>query len=130
MTTTSTERRSLIAFLVGVALLAVLLARLGGWALPVVIAAVVLMVMGHEFGHFLVAKRSGMQVTDFFVGFGPVIWSTTRGETRYGVRALLLGATSRCPACPGTPKSNRRSKRGPIARRPILARSSSRPPDR
>jgi membrane-associated protease RseP (regulator of RpoE activity) len=97
MTTTSTERRSLIAFLVGVALLAVLLARLGGWALPVVIAAVVLMVMGHEFGHFLVAKRSGMQVTDFFVGFGPVIWSTTRGETRYGVRALLLGGYVKVP---------------------------------
>jgi membrane-associated protease RseP (regulator of RpoE activity) len=97
MTTTSTERRSLIAFLVGIAVLAVLLARLGGWALPVVIAAVVLMVMGHEFGHFLVAKRAGMQVTDFFVGFGPVVWSTTRGETRYGVRALLLGGYVKVP---------------------------------
>jgi hypothetical protein len=97
MKTTSSERRSLIIFLVGVVLLAYLLARLGGWALPAVIAAVVLMVMGHEFGHFIVAKRSGMQVTDFFVGFGPVIWSTTRGETRYGVRALLLGGYVKVP---------------------------------
>jgi membrane-associated protease RseP (regulator of RpoE activity) len=97
MATTTTERRSLIAFILGVALLAALLDRLGGWALPVVIAAVVLMVMGHEFGHFIVAKRSGMQVTDFFVGFGPVIWSTTRGETRYGVRALLLGGYVKVP---------------------------------
>jgi membrane-associated protease RseP (regulator of RpoE activity) len=97
MTTISSERRSLIAFLVGVALLVALLARLGGWALPVVIAAVVVMVMGHEFGHFIVAKRSGMQVTDFFVGFGPVVWSTTRGETRYGVRALLLGGYVKVP---------------------------------
>lgn len=97
MKTTSSERRSLIIFLVGVALLAYLLARLGGWALPAVIAAVVLMVMGHEFGHFIVAKKSGMQVTDFFVGFGPVIWSTTRGETRYGVRALLLGGYVKVP---------------------------------
>src|ERR1019366_7609100 len=97
MKTTSSERRSLIIFLVGVALLAYLLARLGGWALPAVIAAVGLMVMGHEVGHFIVAKKSGMQVTDFFVGFGPVIWSTTRGETRYGVRALLLGGYVKVP---------------------------------
>jgi membrane-associated protease RseP (regulator of RpoE activity) len=97
MTTTSSERRSLFAFLVGVGLLVTLLAWWGGWALPVVVAAVVLMVMGHEFGHFIVAKRSGMQVTDFFVGFGPVVWSTTRGETRYGVRALLLGGYVKVP---------------------------------
>jgi membrane-associated protease RseP (regulator of RpoE activity) len=97
MTTTSSERRSLIVFLVGVALIIALLTWLGGWALPVVIIAVVLMVIGHEFGHFIVAKKSGMQVTDFFVGFGPVIWSTTRGETRYGVRALLLGGYVKVP---------------------------------
>ncbi len=55
------------------------------------------MVMGHEFGHFITAKRSGMKVTDFFVGFGPVLWSTTRGETRYGIRALLLGGYVKVP---------------------------------
>jgi membrane-associated protease RseP (regulator of RpoE activity) len=97
MTSKSSERRSLILFLVGVGLLVTLLAAWGGWALPVVVAAIVLMVMGHEFGHFIVAKKSGMQVTDFFVGFGPVIWSTTRGETRYGVRALLLGGYVKVP---------------------------------
>jgi membrane-associated protease RseP (regulator of RpoE activity) len=93
----SSERRSLGLFLVGVATLIVLLAWWGGWALPLVIGAVVLMVIGHEFGHFIVAKRSGMQVTDAFVGFGPVVWSTTRGETRYGVRALLLGGYVKVP---------------------------------
>ena len=97
MSTTTSERRSLFAFLVGVGLLVTLLAWWGGWALPVVVAAVVLMVMGHEFGHFIVAKKSGMQVTDFFVGFGPVVWSSTRGETRYGVRALLLGGYVKVP---------------------------------
>jgi membrane-associated protease RseP (regulator of RpoE activity) len=93
----SSERRSLVLFLVGVGALVVLLAWLGGWALPMVIGAVVLMVIGHEFGHFIVAKRSGMEVTDAFVGFGPVVWSTTRGETRYGVRALLLGGYVKVP---------------------------------
>jgi len=55
------------------------------------------MVMGHEFGHFITAKNSGMRVTDFFVGFGPVVWSKTIGETRYGVRALLLGGYVKVP---------------------------------
>jgi membrane-associated protease RseP (regulator of RpoE activity) len=97
MTTTSSERRSLIVFLVGLVALVLLLGYLGGWALPLVIGAVVFIVIAHEFGHFIVAKKSGMQVTDFFVGFGPVIWSTTRGETRYGVRALLLGGYVKVP---------------------------------
>ena len=55
------------------------------------------MVMGHEFGHFITAKRAGMKVTDFFVGFGPVVWSTTVGETRYGVRAFLVGGYVKVP---------------------------------
>ena len=91
------EVRSLILFLAGVAVVVALLTLWGGWALPVVIAAIFVMVMGHEFGHYIVAKREGMKVTDFFVGFGPVIWSTTRGDTRYGVRALLLGGYVKVP---------------------------------
>jgi len=94
---TNHEARSLVLFLIGVAALTALLTWWGGWALPVVIGAIFVMVMGHEFGHFITAKRAGMKVTDFFVGFGPVIWSTTRGETRYGVRALLLGGYVKVP---------------------------------
>jgi membrane-associated protease RseP (regulator of RpoE activity) len=78
---------------VGVALLT----WVGGWALPLVIFLIIVMVMGHEFGHFITAKRAGLLVTDFFVGFGPVVWSTQRGETRYGVRALLLGGYVKVP---------------------------------
>jgi membrane-associated protease RseP (regulator of RpoE activity) len=91
------DRRSLVALLLGTVALVALLTWLGGWPLPVVIAAVLLMVMGHEFGHFITAKRAGLQVTDFFVGFGPVVWSITRGETRYGVRALPLGGYVKVP---------------------------------
>lgn len=76
---------------------ALILLALGGWALAVVVFAVMAMVVAHEFGHFITAKRSGMQVTDFFVGFGPVVWSTRVGETRYGVRALLLGGYVKVP---------------------------------
>jgi membrane-associated protease RseP (regulator of RpoE activity) len=47
--------------------------------------------MLHETGHFVVAKKFGMKVTRFFVGFGPTIWSIWRGETEYGIKALPLG---------------------------------------
>jgi membrane-associated protease RseP (regulator of RpoE activity) len=92
-----TNRANLVKLLVGVVAVAALLAWWGGWALPVVVLAIILMVMGHEFGHFITAKRAGMKVTDFFVGFGPVVWETTRGETRYGVRAFLLGGYVKVP---------------------------------
>jgi membrane-associated protease RseP (regulator of RpoE activity) len=52
---------------------------------------IVVMVMLHELGHYVMAKRSGMKVTEFFVGFGPRLWSFTRGETEYGVKAIPAG---------------------------------------
>ena len=48
----------------------------------------------HEFGHFIMAKAAGIKVTEFFVGFGPRLWSVRRGETEYGVKALPLAATA------------------------------------
>ena len=45
-----------------------------------------------ELGHFSTARWTGMKATQFFIGFGPRIWSFRRGETEYGVRALPLGA--------------------------------------
>jgi membrane-associated protease RseP (regulator of RpoE activity) len=49
------------------------------------------MVMLHEAGHYWAAKRAGMKVTEFFVGFGPRLWSFRRGETEYGVKAIPAG---------------------------------------
>jgi membrane-associated protease RseP (regulator of RpoE activity) len=57
----------------------------------ILVAGIILMVMLHELGHYLVAKKSGMKVTEFFVGFGPRLWSFTRGETEYGVKAIPAG---------------------------------------
>lgn len=66
------------------------------WAFKVlatvaVVAAVLLMIVLHEFGHYLMAKRAGMKVTEFFVGMGPRLWSFQKGETEYGVRAFPVG---------------------------------------
>jgi membrane-associated protease RseP (regulator of RpoE activity) len=48
-------------------------------------------VLLHETGHFVTAKKFGMKATRYFVGFGPTLWSTRRGETEYGIKALPLG---------------------------------------
>lgn len=69
------------------------------------IVALFAAVMFHEFGHYYMARRSGMKVTEFFFGFGPRIWSTRRRttvrsgdsdetrevETDFGIKAIPLG---------------------------------------
>ncbi|WP_311590727.1 M50 family metallopeptidase [Trueperella bernardiae] len=62
----------------------------------------------HELGHLLPAKRFGVKVSQYFIGFGPTLWSTTRGGTEYGIKAIPLGGFVRiagmlAPARPGTP---------------------------
>ena len=52
-------------------------------------------IVAHEFGHFITAKAAGIKVTEFFVGFGPRLWSVRRGETEYGVKAVPLGGYCR-----------------------------------
>lgn len=53
--------------------------------------AILISVSLHEAGHMLTAKRFGMKVTRYFVGFGPTLWSFRRGETEYGLKAIPLG---------------------------------------
>ncbi len=55
------------------------------------VVALLLSVMLHEAGHFFTARHYGMKATQFFVGFGPTLWSRTRGETEYGVKAIPAG---------------------------------------
>lgn len=45
----------------------------------------------HELGHFMWARRFGMRVPQFMVGFGPTLWSRQRGETEHGIKAIPLG---------------------------------------
>ena len=50
-----------------------------------------LVVMIHELGHFVCAKKAGIQVNEFSIGMGPALFTTVRGGTRYSVRALPIG---------------------------------------
>jgi membrane-associated protease RseP (regulator of RpoE activity) len=59
------------------------------------VIALLLSVMIHEFGHYLTAKKFGMKVTEFFLGFGTRIWSFTKGETEFGIKAIPAGGYCR-----------------------------------
>lgn len=72
--------------------LLVLLGVTRGLPILVVILAILLMVVLHEVGHYVAARRAGMKVTEFFVGFGPRIFSFRRGETEFGLKAIPAGA--------------------------------------
>ena len=54
-------------------------------------AGFAVLIILHEFGHFIAAKRTGMRVERFFLFFPPKIWSVKRGETEYGIGAIPLG---------------------------------------
>ena len=45
----------------------------------------------HELGHMIPARKFGGKVTQYFIGFGPTVWSKQVGETEYGVKAIPLG---------------------------------------
>lgn len=73
----------------------------------------------HEIGHLVPAKRFGVKVTQYMVGFGPTAWSTRRGETEYGVKWIPLGGYIRMigmfPPRPGQdPRRLRGSSTGPF----------------
>ena len=61
------------------------------WSLLLVFGLLVSVFL-HEVGHFVTAGWAGMKRTQFFMGFGPRLWSTHRNGVEYGVRALPLGA--------------------------------------
>ena len=88
------------------------------------ILGIVILVIGigvsvalHELGHMIPAKKFGVKVPEYFIGFGPKIWSFKRGETEYGVKAIWLGGYVKLvgmlpPARPDRP--DRRRKDGSL----------------
>ena len=59
-----------------------------------IIAAILIfgfLIAVHELGHFATAKLLGVQVNEFSIGMGPLLWSREKGETLYSIRALPIG---------------------------------------
>lgn len=52
-----------------------------------------MIILIHEFGHFIVAKKCGIGVVEFSMGMGPRLCSVVKGETRYSVKALPFGGS-------------------------------------
>lgn len=84
----------------------------GQLAAVVFVVGLVASIMVHEWGHFVTARRFGMRVDRFFLGFGPTLWSTRVGETEYGVKLLplggfvrILGMTELDERLPGVPQA-------------------------
>ena len=88
------DRVPLPLSLLGIAVIVGLLAWLASnnvWTFVFVLGLIVSVFL-HEVGHFVTARATGMQVTQFFMGFGPRLFSWRRGEVEYGWRALPIGA--------------------------------------
>ncbi len=85
------DRAGLVRLALLVAVVAAIGVR-GGFDWLAIVGSIVAMIFLHELGHFLTAKWAGMKVTQFFLGFGPSIWSFRRGETEYGIKAIPAGA--------------------------------------
>jgi membrane-associated protease RseP (regulator of RpoE activity) len=84
----------------------------------------------HEYGHLFWAKKFGVKVTQFMVGFGPTLWSRTRGETEYGLKAIPFGGFTRMigmlPPKPGAdPSMLRASSTGRFSQLMDQARQES-----
>ncbi|MFM7270853.1 MAG: M50 family metallopeptidase [Actinomycetes bacterium] len=85
-------RRAVIGALVTItALVGLCLLRPSVTITVLIAVGIVFTVMLHEAGHLIGAKRGGMKATEFFVGFGPRLWSFRRGETEYGLKAIPAG---------------------------------------
>jgi membrane-associated protease RseP (regulator of RpoE activity) len=82
------SRLGLVLLILGIVALGVL----GSVSAVIVVIALLVMIFMHELGHYLTAKSAGMKVTEFFLGFGPRIWSFHKGETEYGLKAIPAGA--------------------------------------
>lgn len=66
----------------------------------------------HELGHLWPAKKFGVRVGQYMIGFGPTLWSRRIGETEYGVKAIPLGGyISMAGMYPPSPRASRRDGR-------------------
>ena len=63
--------------------------------MSIIVAVLVfgLIILIHEFGHFIVAKKCGIGVIEFSIGMGPRLCSFTKGETRYSIKCLPFGGS-------------------------------------
>ena len=123
-------RRAIARLVIALALIVAAFLAAGLGALLVFLAALVVIVVLHELGHYLTAKWSHMKVTEFFIGFGPRLWAVRRGETEYGVKPILVGAYVKIPGMTNLEQVDpadelRTYRQQPFRRRVLVASAGS-----
>ena len=78
-----------------------------------------MLVLAHEFGHFITAKLTGMRVSEFAIGFGPKLLWKKRGETEYSVRMIPLGGYNKIDGMDPEEEKDERS----FSSKPVWARA-------
>lgn len=68
-----------------------------GSVFPIIVSLLVfsILVVVHELGHFMLAKKNGIKVEEFAIGMGPILFKKQHGETLYSLRALPIGGFCR-----------------------------------
>ncbi len=88
--------------------------------MTIILALVIfsILILVHEGGHFLAAKRAGIRVDEFAIGLGPALWQAKKGETTYSLRAFPLGGYNRMAGMEGADLDDPRGfNRQPLGKR-------------
>lgn len=79
-------------------------------------------VVSHEFGHFIVAKKNGIHVTEFFVGMGPTLFSFEKGGTKYSLKLFPIGGACVFEGEDGLETANGELSDGAFPKAPVWVR--------
>ena len=82
-------------------------------------------VISHEFGHFLLAKANGIHVVEFSVGMGPTLWGFNKGDTKYSIKLFPIGGACMFEGEDGVETENGESGEGSFLKANVWARISS-----
>jgi membrane-associated protease RseP (regulator of RpoE activity) len=118
------EKGALLRLTIAVAVVIGLGFAAGAGETVLLVLGLVACIVAHEFGHFITAKAAGMKVTQFFVGFGPRLWSVHNGETEYGVKALPVGGYCRIIGMNNLEEVDRADEARTYRQAPLLRRLS------
>lgn len=79
-------------------------------------------VISHELGHFLLAKKNGIRVVEFFIGMGPSLFSFTRGDTKYSIKLFPIGGACVFEGEDGLETEKGELSEGAFPKAPVWAR--------
>lgn len=79
-------------------------------------------VVSHEFGHFIIAKKNGIHVVEFFVGMGPALFSFEKGGTKYSLKLLPIGGACVFEGEDGLETEKGELSEGAFPKAPVWAR--------